>query len=138
MVQREMAVQLLNKLKTRLSESLPGEQAQILLAPFNRKMIDPKKLKQEDYRLSAVMILFCEDEHDRLFIPLIQRLPYEGVHSGQISLPGGKFDQTDIDLSQTAIRECREEIGVTEEIEMIGKLSQLYIPVSGFLVEPFV
>lgn len=83
------------------------------------------------------MILFCRDEQEDFFIPLIQRAAYEGVHSAQISLPGGKFEEGDGNLEQTAIRECFEEIGVND-VEVLGKLTQLYIPVSGFVVEPYV
>ena len=70
---------------------------------------------------------------------LIQRKEYTGKHSGQISFPGGKKDNEDADLLATAIRECLEEVGVDiSSSEYLGKLTQVYIPVSGFLVEPHV
>lgn len=83
------------------------------------------------------MILFCEDAEGNLFIPLTERMTYNGAHSGQISLPGGKYEIGDNDLMNTAIRECYEEIGI-KEIEVIGKLTPLFIPVSHFLVNPYV
>lgn len=83
------------------------------------------------------MILFCSDEAGEIFIPLTQRRDYNGAHSGQISLPGGKSDPLDADLQHTALRECFEEIGINR-VEVVGKLTPLFIPVSGFLVHPFV
>ena len=83
------------------------------------------------------MILFCEDDAGKTFIPLTERMTYNGVHSGQVSLPGGKFEHGDADLASTALRECYEEIGVTE-IDILGKLTPLFIPVSNFLVHPYI
>ncbi len=121
----------------RLAHSLPGRDAQYLMAPMHRERIETETLKAGQYKPSAVMIVFCRDANDQLFIPLIQRASYNGVHSGQISFPGGKFEEGDVSLENTAVRECFEEIGL-KDLELIGKLTSLYIPVSGFLVEPYV
>lgn len=129
---------LLNKLKIELQSPLPGIEAQYLMAPFSRPRIDLTSLEASQYRLSAVMILFCSDDNNNLFIPLIERFAYTGAHSAQISFPGGKYETEDENLQNTAIRECYEEIGLRDEIEVIGKLTSLYIPVSGFLVEPYI
>jgi 8-oxo-dGTP pyrophosphatase MutT (NUDIX family) len=60
-------------------------------------------------------------------------------HSGQIALPGGKYEPTDSDLQHTALRESQEEIGVNpSKIEVIHSLTPLYIPISNFLVSAFV
>jgi 8-oxo-dGTP pyrophosphatase MutT (NUDIX family) len=70
---------------------------------------------------------------------VILRPTYEGIHSGQISLPGGRFELTDEDIKQTALRETYEEIGIDPaEVTIIGQLTQLYIPPSNYLVQPFV
>lgn len=129
--------QLLNKLKNILTGALPGQDAQYLMAPLLRERVQPSVLKPESYRPSAVMILFCLDENNEIFIPLIERMTYNGVHSAQISFPGGKAEKTDASLQETAMRECFEEIGV-KDIDVIGQLTQLYIPVSSFLVQPVV
>lgn len=94
-------------------------------------------INESDYRLSAVMIMICRNQADQLYFPLIERMAYKGVHSGQIALPGGKHEAQDGSLEQTALRECYEEIGVSPS-GIIGKLSPLAISVSGFLVHPFV
>jgi 8-oxo-dGTP pyrophosphatase MutT (NUDIX family) len=61
------------------------------------------------------------------------------VHSGQISLPGGRKEETDTDHSVTALRETREEIGVDESmVTLLGPLSALYINRSNYVVYPYV
>jgi 8-oxo-dGTP pyrophosphatase MutT (NUDIX family) len=130
--------QLLNKLKIELQNPLPGIEAQYVMAPVTRPRIDLSSLEPGQYRQSAVLILVCRDKENNFFIPLIERLAYIGAHSAQISFPGGKYEEGDENLQNTAIRECFEEIGLRDEIEIIGKLTSLYIPVSGFLVEPYV
>jgi len=60
------------------------------------------------------------------------------VHSAQVGFPGGKVEESDKDLKETALRETEEEIGVTNNhIEVLKTLSPLYIPPSNFIVHPF-
>ena len=87
---------------------------------------------------SAVLLLIYDDGGEWKF-PLIQRPTYEGAHSGQVSLPGGKYEETDTDLIDTAKRETFEEIGVKPEIiNVLGELSELYVPPSNFNIKPVV
>ena len=130
--------QFINKLKIELNKGLPGTSAQYEMAPILRPKIKIENLTPNDYKLSAVMILFCVNENNDLFIPLIERIAYNGVHSAQISFPGGKYEDKDLNTLNTAIRECKEEIGISNQIEILGKLTPLFIPVSGFLVEPYI
>jgi 8-oxo-dGTP pyrophosphatase MutT (NUDIX family) len=90
------------------------------------------------YRNAAVMILlFIRD--GSWHTVLMKRPEYAGAHSNQISLPGGKYEDSDADLEETALREIREEIGVDDSrIRILGKLSRLHIPVSGIEVLPVV
>ncbi len=73
-------------------------------------------------------------------IVLMQRNTHDqDRHSGQISLPGGKYEDTDLDLEHTARREFCEEMGVdAQTLELLGRLTDIYIPVSGFLVAAYV
>lgn len=128
---------MINKLKTRLGQTLPGIEAQYKMAPFNRERINLNFEDASSYRKSAVMIVLYQNEFNEWCIPLTERVNYGGIHSGQISFPGGKYEKEDQDLVNTAMRECYEEIGV-KEIDLLGSLTHLYIPVSNFLVQPYV
>ena len=69
---------------------------------------------------------------------LIVRNSYPGVHSSQIGFPGGKVEEFDADLEETALRETHEEVGIhPEKIQIIKPFSEIYIPPSNFLVAPF-
>jgi len=89
-------------------------------------------------RNSAVMVLLFPD-NGKLKTVLIKRSEYDGVHSGQISFPGGKKEDIDISFEATALRETCEEIGIQpDRIEILGQLSDSYISPSNFLVKAFV
>ena len=127
------------KIKNELAADLPGEQAHLLMMPTARD----NKLVMPSYTTSpipsAVLILFYKDDNGSIKFPLIQRPTYNGAHSGQIGLPGGKAEFNDANLIETAIRETHEEIGVQPElVNVIGKLSKLHITVSNFVVTPVV
>jgi 8-oxo-dGTP pyrophosphatase MutT (NUDIX family) len=125
-------------IKTELAKELPGINAQFIMAPNDRKP-DPNYLTQlKQYKNSAVMLLVYP-EGDHIKMVLTVRQSTLGNHAGQISLPGGKVDDTDISLAQTAIRETYEEIGVKlGSHQLLGKLTPLHIPVTNYLVNPFV
>ncbi|MEQ9424693.1 MAG: CoA pyrophosphatase [Cyclobacteriaceae bacterium] len=129
---------LIKALERRLVLPLPGKNAQVRMAPYhsaNQRFNNELSAKA---RKGAVLILLYPDEN-RICFPLIQRPKYEGVHSGQIALPGGKFEPEDKNLVQTALRESWEEIGIERDhVSVIGGLSQLFIPVSDFVVHPVI
>lgn len=84
-----------------------------------------------------LILLFPRD--GEFFTILIQRPVYQGVHSGQISFPGGKKEPGDHDLIHTALRETHEEVGIPpQQIHVLGKLTPLYIPVSNHRVQPVI
>jgi 8-oxo-dGTP pyrophosphatase MutT (NUDIX family) len=127
----------LKELKESLQGELPGVKAHQYVMS-DRLPIQDLSNKLESARLSAVLIYLYLNE-DRLHTTFIKRPTYKGVHSGQISLPGGKKEQDDLSLMHTAYREAEEEISIdTTEIEALGELSRLYIPPSNFLVSPYV
>lgn len=129
---------LIKKLEIKLQLPLPGLAEQLRLAPVNRLNEMKELIIPDNARQSAVLALFYP-ENDRAGILLIKRAVDDTVHSGQISFPGGKKEDSDPDLQQTALRETFEEIGISpEQISVIGTLSKLYIPPSNFEVQPFV
>lgn len=87
---------------------------------------------------SGVMALLFPRE-DELHLLLIKRIEDGKPHSGQISFPGGRRDKEDDTLQTTALRETFEEVGIpSADIEVLGSLTPLYIPVSNSNVYPFV
>lgn len=130
--------QLHSYLSTALKEPLPGESAQFLMAPFKRPSVRDALKASPPPRLSAVLLLVYPIENEP-HLALIRRSSYKGVHSNQVSLPGGKKEESDADLLETALRETREEIGIaSDHILVQGPLTEVFIPPSGFLVSPYV
>lgn len=132
-----------NKFKIALSKvknlALPGEEIQFKMAPLER-LQELKNLAQSQKSASkaGVMVLFYPNESEETNLILILRKTYRGVHSGQVGFPGGRYESKDMDLSQTALRETEEEIGVpVNQIRLVKKLTEMYIPPSNFIVQPF-
>lgn len=130
----------MNNLKTYLIEQLkmelPGKEAHQEAAPYRK--VDYDRLDSATVKKSGVLVLFYLKENEPHLV-LIQRPEYNGTHSGQIAFPGGKIEETDRDIFHTALREANEEVGVLmEDVEVIGKLTDVYIPVSNFLVTPVI
>jgi len=121
-----------------LKNKLPAFDAHKLMMPEQR-LIEFNRIKpDQNTKKSAVLLLFSFKEND-FYLTFIKRQKYEGVHSGQIAFPGGKFEKSDKNLINTSLRETEEEIGInTEHIEIIGQLSELFIPPSNFIVSPIV
>ncbi|SHN13410.1 NUDIX domain-containing protein [Cyclobacterium lianum] len=131
-------IELIKVLEAGLQQPLPGRAGQVRMAPIPLEEERFDQGRSAQARKGAVLLLFCSGP-EGIMIPFIKRAIYEGVHSGQIALPGGKMDPEDPDLSYTARRETEEEIGVDRKsISIIGALSDLYIPPSNFSVRPFV
>ncbi len=119
-------------------EKLLSTDAHAKMAPLERISY----LKEENYinnnpRKAAVLMLFYP-KNNIAHLALIVRNTYPGVHSSQIGFPGGKVEEYDIDLKQTALRETHEEVGVhPNKVQIIKTFSEIYIPPSNFLVAPF-
>lgn len=120
------------------NEPLPGDAAHLKMCMTRRSVGDWKSLQPTaKTKICAVTVLLLEQGSD-LVLPLIQRPVYAGVHSGQISFPGGKKDPEDPTLLYTALRELYEEIGVkADEEHVLGALTDIYIPPSDSLVTPY-
>lgn len=127
----------IDQLKIRLQQPLPGQTAHNVMASETRlklKMPSPNEKTRE----SAVLILFYPSEN-QVFIPLILRPQYDGVHGGQMAFPGGRAEKEDENLVRTALREAQEEIGIrVSDVKVLGELTKLFIPPSNFYVQPIV
>lgn len=117
---------------------LGGFEAQKIYAPPYRSLLTDEEILARNPKYAAVNIMLYPQNGEWHF-PLIHRTHNENDrHSGQISLPGGKKDDTDEDFSDTALRETWEEIGIEiSKIKMLRELSPIYIPPSNFFVYAF-
>lgn len=123
-------------LRRRLQEPLPGEEAHRRMASLSRLRMTAKP--NERTRRSAVLILFYP-HRNQIWLPLILRPQYDGVHAGQMAFPGGRAERYDRSLTQTALREAQEEIGIrVTDVRVLGQLTELFIPPSNFFVLPVV
>lgn len=118
---------------------LPGEAIQLKMAPVERLLELKQKARQsKTARKAGVLALFYPDANFETHLVLILRKTYKGVHSAQISFPGGKQEDEDDSLQQTALRETQEEVGVPiDSISVVKELTDIYIPPSNFFVQPY-
>jgi 8-oxo-dGTP pyrophosphatase MutT (NUDIX family) len=124
--------QLINNLKY----PLPGESAHKIMQASSRLRLSFKLNNRT--RKSAVLILFYPYQGE-IYFPLILRPAYDGVHSGQVAFPGGRYELTDENLIRTALREAQEEIGLRlTDVRILGTLTELFIPPSNFHVLPVI
>ena len=106
------------------------------MAPEPRLGWDPLKFPDGAYDGAALLLVYPHD--DTLHIALTVRGSGLRNHTGQVSLPGGRVDQGET-FEVAALREATEEIGVDPNaVEVLGRLTPLHIPVSGFLLHPIV
>lgn len=131
-----MDIGIIQRIATILRTELPGKAFQDKKAPSTRDHSFASKTSIP--RDSSVMLLLYPRDNE-LFTVYIKRQADGGPHSSQVSFPGGKHDKSDTSLEATALRETEEEIGVRKtEIDVLGGLTHLYIPVSNMMVHPYV
>lgn len=119
-------------------QPLPGRSAHYLMSPVPIDLGRFNVESLQNYQKGAVLILLYP-VGSHTFFPLIKRSEYPGVHSGQIAFPGGKMERSDSNEVDTALREAAEEVGINpKNVRILGRMSDLYIPASNFLVSPIV
>jgi 8-oxo-dGTP pyrophosphatase MutT (NUDIX family) len=127
-----------NRLGLRLTLEMPGNTAHLKMASRVRLEALRNSYDQSKAKLSSVLILLYQKD-EQIKIALMKRQDYNGVHSGQVSFPGGRREDVDSSFEETALRESNEELGIlSEDVNIIGKLSDIFIPPSNFLVKPFI
>jgi 8-oxo-dGTP pyrophosphatase MutT (NUDIX family) len=121
-----------------LPSPLPAARAE-LLPVFSDGRLRPRLAPTPTARPAAVLALLYPDVGGNARIVLTERLTYDGHHSGEVSLPGGKAEAADADAPATALREAREEVDLDATaagVEIVGVLDEVFIPVSDFRISP--
>lgn len=123
-------------LREALEGDLPGFKAHLKLLPPGRHL---KVLETEVSfvkQSGVLIILFPYD--GQIYTCLTRRPVTMKHHPGQISFPGGKVEAEDFSPEMTALREANEEVGVdSSKVEVLGRLSNLYVEVSKFSIHPY-
>lgn len=132
-----MHARRIEDLTRRLREPLPGDAAKAALAPrpARGRLGRPPDPGARD---AAVLVLLVQGA-ERLHMPLMVRRSITGdVHSGQIALPGGGVEHGE-SIEDAALREAHEELAIDPaSVEILGRLSPQWIPVSNYVVWPVV
>jgi 8-oxo-dGTP pyrophosphatase MutT (NUDIX family) len=90
-------------------------------------------------RTNAAVLVPLYQEADRLHVVFTRRRDDLRRHAGEISFPGGRYDEADLDLRTTALREAEEEIGLPRDaVEVLGALQPTPTIATGYAVYPFV
>ena len=132
------------RLKAGLEVELPGSLAQAHMAPLPTRQW-PRGLSPARARDAAGLLLVFPKRREETFLPdrdaahIILTVRADGLrHGGQVSLPGGVVDPGET-FEQAALREAHEEVALPlEDVHVLGALTPLDIPVSGFRLHPIV
>lgn len=106
--------------------------------PFRKDLLQMTRNNYKSSKKAGVAVLFHPNNNNKVCFTLILRNEYNGVHSNQISLPGGNYEKNDKNIFVTALRETNEEIGVDANVvKLIRKLQNVYVPPSNYDISPF-
>jgi 8-oxo-dGTP pyrophosphatase MutT (NUDIX family) len=127
---------VVEQLEQALTRELPGAAAQARLAPVPRRQwpvgFDSSRIRD------AAGLLLVFPKSDSAHVLLTVRADTLGRHGGQVSLPGGVIDPGET-FEQAALREAHEEVGLAQDqVRVLGALTPLDIPVTGFRLHPIV
>jgi 8-oxo-dGTP pyrophosphatase MutT (NUDIX family) len=102
--------------------------------------LDSHELPATDSQVAAaVLVPLYEDSRGELRVILTKRRADLRRHAGEISFPGGRRDLEDSSLSETALREAEEEIGLRRaDVQLVGSLERTSTFVTNYAIHPYV
>lgn len=117
---------------------MPDDPLAVVMPPGSREWpADLRRKMCEGLRPAGVLIPIIEHA-DSLSVLLTLRSSELTHHAGQVSFPGGSMESGDADITQTALRETQEEVGIRpEQVDVVGYLPPM-LTVTGFAVTPVV
>ena len=126
----------ITQLEITITNYLPGEESQQKMRVNYDQSIELPFSKNNSTAAAVLILLYLEDNEIHFF--LTKRSNELEHHKGQISLPGGTQEENE-KLIHTALRETQEEIGINKtSISIIGSMTPLFVPVTGFMIHPFI
>ncbi|HIN13774.1 MAG TPA: CoA pyrophosphatase [Gammaproteobacteria bacterium] len=131
---------MLNDIRKRFFNSQPSSDPVMQVMDRLPEEIVENYLKKTQLKHAAVLIGLVDDPKNGLSLLLTRRTTNLKHHAGEISLPGGSFDEDqDTDIQSTALREAKEEIGLSsEQTEILGFLEPQISLGTGFIVTPII
>jgi len=126
----------ITQLKITINKDLPGEESHQKMRVIYDQSIELPFSKINSTQAAVLILLYLAD--NEIYFFLTKRTDELKNHKGQISLPGGKQEGNE-KLIDTALRETQEEIGINKtSISIIGTITPLFVPVTGFMIYPFI
>lgn len=133
---KQIVINLERQLRRALAPPLPGLEAQLRMAPQPRVGWDPENPPPNLRDAAALVLVYPFNEVPHLLLTV--RGAGLRKHTGQVSLPGGSVD-LDESIESAALREASEEVGVPPAaVRLLGRLTPLQIPISGYMLHPVV
>ncbi len=126
----------ITQLKITINKDLPGEESHQKMRVIYDQSIELPFSKINSTQAAVLILLYLAD--NEIYFFLTKRTDELKHHKGQISLPGGTQEGNE-KLIDTALRETQEEIGINKtSISIIGTITPLFVPVTGFMIYPFI
>ena len=126
----------ITQLKITINNGLPGEESHQKMRVIYDQSIELPFSKINSIPAAVLILLYLAD--NEIYFFLTKRTNELKHHKGQISLPGGTQEGNE-KLIDTALRETQEEISINKtSISIIGTITPLFVPVTGFMIYPFI
>ncbi len=106
--------------------------------PWQPEPLDASRRLAAAQAVPAAVLIPLVVRAEGLQVALTRRTAHLHDHAGQISFPGGRYERTDVSLTDTALREAQEEIGLpAQQVEVLGSLPDCFTS-TGYRVTPIV